>query len=311
MTSPQKVERKIYFYRINTGRDDAGRLISFNPQTTLDMIDKMPFIPNIGRYLVDDEGDATCGWIDEKSDPYYHLRFGKIRRSSLPQIEQSGTLSDLLVPVDSGLVEHVHVVFFPNNIVGSEFNYYGPRLSRLGYYLKVKNRSLYSNIFFEPLLRNNVLEQLEKIGEIRLFDLKIRSSFTSVIKEADHDLGSAFEANCKLLQPDNYGDEIEIVLRSGKGSRSLITEKIVNLVKRLSGREDLITEASRFRLKGKNNETGKVEHIDLLHDQLISKKQILKINEKSRALDPSDAYQAIHSAYNELKDQLELAVSLT
>ena len=46
------------------------------------------------------------------------------------------------------------------------------------------------------------------------------------------------------------------------------------------------------------------------HGYLISKKHILKLGEKNRALDPNDAYRAIHSAYDEQKDQLELAASL-
>lgn len=309
MTSPHKVERKIYFYRINTGRDNAGQLISFNPQTTLETIDNIPFVPDGRRYLVDDDGNAICAWIDNKNDPY-HLRFGRIRRSSLPQLEQSGTLSDLPVPPDSGLVEQVHVVFFSNNIVGSEFNFYGPRLSRLGYYLKVKVNGFNSNIIFEPLIRHDILEQLEKIGDIRILDLRIRPSFSSAIKEADTDLASAFEANRKIILPDDYGDEIQIVLHYGKHSRNMIVEKIVNFTKRLVGREDLKSGASRFKIKGKNNETCKVEDIDLLHGYLISKKHILKLGEKNRALDPNDAYRAIHSAYDEQKDQLELAASL-
>lgn len=68
-----------------------------------------------------------------------------------------------------------------------------------------------------------------------------------------------------------------------------------------------MTEASRFKLKGMNNETGRVEHIDLLHEQLISQKQILKLNKKVEPWIQSDAYNAIHVAYNQLIEQIESA----
>jgi len=305
-----KVERKIYFYRVNVGVDDKGQPITFDPKEEFNVISNLPFSSDNSRYLLDDDGNAICGWVDKEDDPY-HFRFGRIRRSSLPQLEQFGTLSDLPVPPDSGLVEQVHIVFFSNNIVGSEFNFHGPRLSRLGYYLRVKGNSPHPSINFETLLRHDVTSQIKRIGDIRLFDLRIRPSYISVIKEADQDLGSAFEANRKVFQNEDDGNEIQIVLHSGKSSRKLITEKIINVVRSIVGREDLITEASRFKLKGMNNETGRVEHIDLLHEQLISQKQILKLNEKSRALDTSDAYNAIHSAYDELREQIESAPSLT
>jgi len=45
-------------------------------------------------------------------------------------------LTDLNVQTFEGLVEPVHVVFFRGGLVGVEFNFYGPRPSRLGYYLQ-------------------------------------------------------------------------------------------------------------------------------------------------------------------------------
>ena len=69
------------------------------------------------------------------------MLFCQIRRTGLPQLEQAGTVSDLKIADNAGLVEAVHVVFFPDNIVGADFNFYGPRLSRLGYYLRVNPQS--------------------------------------------------------------------------------------------------------------------------------------------------------------------------
>lgn len=53
-------------------------------------------------------------------------------------MEQAGALSDLRIPTHAGLAETIHIVVFPDNIVGADFNFFGPRLSRFSRYLKEK-----------------------------------------------------------------------------------------------------------------------------------------------------------------------------
>jgi hypothetical protein len=44
------------------------------------------------------------------------------------------------IPDASILVGHVHAVFFPNETVSIDLNFYSPRLTRLGSYLTHKAR---------------------------------------------------------------------------------------------------------------------------------------------------------------------------
>jgi hypothetical protein len=144
------VERKIYFYRANVGTDGGGRPLAFNPTTALRHINGLRF-NDAGRYLV--EGDAAlCCWVD-RPNPRQRFRLGQIRRSGLPQVEQGGALTDLPIPANSGLVEAIHVVSFANNIVGSDFNFYGPRMSRLSVYLHEKAARRCPDVTFEPRRR--------------------------------------------------------------------------------------------------------------------------------------------------------------
>ena len=116
---PQPVKRKIYFYRANVGMDQGGRPLPFNVTPVLQHIGRLPFAP-AGRYL--DEGDIRlCCWIDQQN-PQPRFRLGQIRQSGLPQMEQYGQLTDLAIPANSGSAEAIHIVVFPNNIVGTEFN---------------------------------------------------------------------------------------------------------------------------------------------------------------------------------------------
>ena len=146
------LERKIHFYRANIGIDGGGKPLPFDPTAALAAITAMPFADGMaGRYLLDDDGNAVCVWPGS-AGVRTTLRFCQIRRTGLPQLEQGGTVSDLNLAADAGLLEPVHVAFFSDNIVGADFNFYGPRLSRLGYYLRVKSSNAVPIATFEPLL---------------------------------------------------------------------------------------------------------------------------------------------------------------
>ena len=197
--APPTLERKIHFYRADTGVDGGGRPLPFDPAPALTAIAGLPFADGpAGRYMVGDDGNAVCVWPGG-GRALQTLRFCQIRRTGLPQLEQAGTVSDLNIAADAGLLEPVHVAFFPDNIVGADFNFYGPRLSRLGYYLRVKSGNAVPLASFYPLLRHDVAEQLDHLTELRLFDLKVKASYVEIVRQADASLGDAFAANARVL----------------------------------------------------------------------------------------------------------------
>ncbi len=295
--------RKIYFYKADIGTDDSGLLLPFDPKPTLSIVNQLPFTEVGGRYLASNDDGAVCGWIDDHQGEKPRMRFGQIRRAGLPQIEQSGNLTDLDIAANAGLVEAIHVVFFPLNIVGVDFNFYGPRLSRLGNYLFAKCGEQAPCVTFHPLLRKDVVSELDHLTDIRLFDLKIRASFADTIRQADEDLGAAFNAARNV----GNAEEIEVVIRPARAGRLTMMERLIGVARALTGHGDLRSESSKFAIKGKRDDSERVELIDLLHDQLISKKQIVRMSERSRALDMSSAYDAIITAYEELGEELRAA----
>lgn len=300
---PQRVERKIYFYRADVGTDDGGRPLPFNPTAGLRHINGLPFTA-AGRYL--DEGDMRlCCWVD-RPNPRQRFRLGQIRRSGLPQVEQSGNLSDLQIPANSGLVEAIHVVAFANNIVGSDFNFYGPRMSRLSLYLHEKAAGRCPEVTFEPLLRQDVAAELDRLREIRMFHLKIRASYATTVAQAQQDLGAAFEAAARA----GNAEELEIVLKPRKYSRNALADRMLRAARTLARRGDLRTEASKFAVKGVRADTGEIEVVDILRDQLIARKEILRQSERGRALDSGSAYEAIERAFGELEEELNVAAGI-
>lgn len=292
------VERRIYFYKADAGRDAAGRLVAFDPVPVLRHLEGLPFTVD-GRYWDTGDGHNTCCWIDSvTSRP--RMRFGNVRRSGLPQVERRGEIDTLDIPAAAGLLEQVHVVFFGHNIAGSEFNFYGPRLSRLARYIAEKANGTCPPLTFEPLLRQDVMEQIGRLEDIRLLHLKIHASYADVVAEADQDLGSAFEAAARAGE----AEELEIILRPRAHSRQALSSRLLQTVKRLAHGRDLRQESTHFSIKGYDSETGRVETVDILRDQLISKQRIILQDERTRALDSASAYAAIAEAYEELRDEL-------
>ena len=200
------------------------------------------------------------------------------------------------------------MMFFSDNIVGADFNFYGPRLSRLGYYLHDKSDRKVPLATFHPLLRQDVAEQLDHLIEIRLFDFRVKTSYIETIPQADQSLGDAFAANARVLAGDV--EELELVLRPSKSGRRSALQRLIRPLKTLLRGRELRENAERFQIRGKHDETGKVELIDLLRDQLIARKQVLRIGERSRVVDEDLALRAIRAAHDELRDDLQQAASL-
>lgn len=298
------LERKIYFYRAEVGTDEHGAPLPFDPKPTLATILQLPFTDEGGRYFKGLEGEEYCAWVDDHQGEHPKMRFGLIRRAGLPQVEESGTLTDLNLATRAGLAESIHVVFFPNNIVGIDFNFHGPRLSRLATYMQMKCDGAFCGTF-SALLRNDVLAQLDRLSDIRLFDLKIRTSFAGRVAQADEDLGSAFEAARRM------GDtkELAVSIRPDKGGQTSMLDRLRQAGRSIATIMNFRDEASKFQICGKCEDSGKVEPIDLLRDQLISKKQIVRLSERGRALDKDSAYGAIIAAHTELSPALSLASS--
>lgn len=303
--APPTLERKIHFYRADIGVDGGGRPLAFDPAPALATINALPFSDgNNGRYLVADDGNAVCAWPGA-SGTLQSMRFCQIRRTGLPQLEQAGRVSDLNIATDAGLLEPVHVVFFSDNIVGADFNFYGPRLSRLGYYLRIKSGNALPLATFHPLLRNDVAEQLDHLTELRLFNLKVKPAYIQTIRQADASLGDAFAANARVLDGDS--EEIQLVLKPSKDTRNNALQRLLGPVKALARGRELRENAGLFQIKGKHDETNRVETIDLLRDQLIVRKQVLRLGERSRAVDADSVIQAIQTAHEELVAELRQA----
>lgn len=299
------VNRRIYFYRVCRGSSDSGYPIQFDPRPALESICAMSFT-NTGRYLTDDNGDSICLWpISNGQHP--SVRFSKIRRSALPQIEEEGALSELPISDRSGLVESIHGVFFENNIVGFEYNIHAPRVSRLGYYLTTKAGLEGPILSFDPILRVDVTQQLERLQEIRLLDIKASRGIASVLEDASSSLASTFSATERLITGN---DCITIRMSISPSNRRSALQRFINDLRSIVRTPDILAYMKKGSVRGKCVDSGRVETVDLLQDQFVVDAKVVRLNERTRAVDERSMIEQIERAYAGLKSQLESATSI-
>lgn len=302
------LERKIYFYRANIGNDEGGQPLTFDPVPALDVIDHLPFRDdNRGRYQVDADGNALSLRTISRS-PDVTLQFGRIRRNGLPLLERAGEVSDLPLDANAGLFETIHVVFFPNNIVGAEYNHYGPRVSRLGTFLSDKSDDAVPKADFRPILRGDAAQQLDRLTDLRMLDFSMLPAYAGIVRQANNSFYDALEAAGRAIANPK---SIQFVLKPDRQASQGFLRNMIGTLRNLVGSQDTLESADRLIVRGRCRDTDRVETIDLLKDQLISVKKIMRMNPRSRALEPGAAFQAIREAYAELRPQLELSASVS
>ena len=301
------VERTVHFYLADSGADESGRPLQFDPRPALKAIDSLPFQASPGgRYQQEAEGNVLCLFATKRQ--WDRVQFCRVRRSELPLLEQAGRLSELRIPTNAGLSEAIHVRFFANNIVGAMYNHFGPRVSALGPYLHVVSGRAIPPVAFRPLLNSDTTGLVDHLEDLRVLEFDIRRSFKSVIEDADVSLAAAFDSNEELLDSQ---ETISLVAKPERRTAQHLITRLRNPLRRILQRLDLHENVVRLRARGKRTDTGRVETIDFLGDRFASSQEVVRMGGRNRSLDSKSAFDAIARAYVQLRDDLELAASVS
>lgn len=300
------VTRKIHFYRIYAGHNLAGEPTPYDVKSVLEAIHGLDFKTD-APYLKVEGGFEFCCMVDELSSPQ-KVRFCKITRDDLPQIEHQGNLTDLELAENQGLAECVHAMFFPENIVGLEYNYNGLRVTRISEYLHAKSQNVSSNEpKFEELVERDAIEKLKHMRTVRKFSLKVRQSLFSSVEQAGGSLADTFRAARELGE----AKEIGLTLSVGHaGENETLGSKLINVAKTLITFKDMSNDVISGEIKGRSD-TGKMEVVDLLNAKLVAEKSIPRRGGRTSAPHKDFVYAAIEEAYNDFKDQFPSAVGVT
>lgn len=268
-------------------------------------LEALPFEGTSSRKVSLGDGDALCAWVDVQEMPS-RMRLASLRGSALPHAEEAGKLTPLMLGEAASLYEPIHVCFFPRRIVGVEFNFYGPRPTRIPQYLERVLGKLTTPFVLEPLLRHDAADQLERQRHIRVLDLKVRSSYVDEVEQLAGGLGAAL----RTARDFGSAQVVGLYLQPERYERGFLNDRIIAPVRRLARAPGVRENALTFTTKGVDEETGRMTEVDLLRDHLAMSKRIVRVDERSRAIDTHAAYAAIDEAYTELRPELERAASI-
>jgi hypothetical protein len=304
---PASIPRRIYFYRLKVVPDEDGRTRAFDVKSVFTDIGHLHFHEHTeanSRYMDAGHGHYLCVWPQVTSGKL-RISLGISRRSGLPKLEESGHKSSINAKPNQGVVEETHVVFFQNGIVGVEFNFYGPRISRLADYFSQKLPHL-PQIYFNGLISDDALKQLQNMEEIRLLCLRVRSDATDIFRAAARHLPGALRAASDQFD----APVVEVVFRAAPHSRRPLGQSVMDFLKSIVGVQSTRENAEILKARGVDKRTGEVEWFDFLRDKLVFVKRVAKENDRDRSVSSTDMFLQIEAAYNEQKEQLQEAVGI-
>lgn len=299
MISPGQVERKIYFYHANIGYADDGVPLSFDPIPTLQAITSTISMP--GWYEEESDGSAMCLFPDANGFQYPIARFGKVRRQGLPQLERAGQVSDLGITEDAGLLESVHVVFFPNNIVGAEYNHHGPRLGRLGNYLRTRSNGNLDRILMNPIMNSDAAAKLDALDELHLLRFHVLPSAIDIVSTEYTPIAEALDSLARALANPL---SLELVLRPTKDAERDYLREVRPPLQRLLRNLDFRREAKQVQAEGRRTGIRRLDDINLLKDDIVTSRAVSLANPRGKALETSSVVGAIIAAYNDMRAEI-------
>jgi len=297
--------RQVHFYRWRTVRpEDAGK---FNLQQAASLIGQLQFGTG-DRYQEIERGHDFCVWLPPTSGHSLPLRMqlGVSRRSGLPMLEEAGNISPLSIFERQGLLEVSHVVFFAGNVVGIELNSYGPRITRLPRYFRTKFPNELPAIVFEVLLRADVQEQLMRLREINLINLRLNRSRVDLDQERDESMFGTFRA----LMDNLDAPVVQIMARSQPRSGRSLPERALDQVRGIARHPDVMSAADTFKIQGREEVGDAFEELDLLRNQLIASREVARVQGRHRAIDPDAMFLAIENAHGDMAEEIARATAL-
>ena len=284
-------ERKIYFYRAFPQNPDPD--FELDREAICKAIKKLK---GTEQFYLDEGADKiTCGEVvSEKLPP--RIKLYAIRRENLPSRDTGqGIIEELQLRATEGLAEAIHIRLYPNSIIAAEFFYYGPRISRFQTFL---NQRCGQDLVIKELYRGDAIERALTFKDVRALRVKIHPSDLS--KQKASELG--FDGLMRTAKTFEAGVYADVTLRA-QGYDESFTEKVKGLLKKIKG-ENPAHLFANLEMEGKSLDSGNVEPLNLLSDQLVRVAQIPRESARTRALDSPAAFKAIHTAYDEVKEHL-------
>ncbi len=289
---PADVERSIYFYRVEMAPDggDWRRAEVLRGLAALQGEDQV-----LGL------GNDNYAWAKVDRVPTGQqtgrLRFFRDRRSNLPGFAQDFDPQELPIPDEAGLIEPTHVVLAGDGLIAAEYNHFASRIP--SQFASLLRRKLGMNLTIGTYVQGSIIEQLDRLGYIRLLEFSLVPS--PALEDELRDQGDFADAVASLSQAEG-GTRMNLRLSAERDNASW-TEQARDFAKKvlsLPGAQDGQT-AKVLRVTGHDPVSGGEEAVDLLKQKLVRRVDMEKTSVRSKVLNVSSAYSHIEDAVREVR----------
>ena len=305
------VECRIGYYRVDAGIDEAGNPVAFNLEPYLKHIDALPFDGVGTRRSFEDNGAVSC-WIDRLALPY-HIFLGMSHARGRSLTEKDGVRAPLALGPNRSLLQGIHAVLFfddPYWIVGCEYNFFGPRITRLTSYLSQKSSC--PNLSLLPLLRRDAERRLMSLQDVRLFSLRYHPSVVREEAKRKTRRSKAIDALDVIDEELEKGQvfEAEITLRSEAHSEDKLPRNLIEVMRKIFRNQSQYPEVVDAKIKGLSSLTGRVELVDILKAHITETVRVPRKVAADKPPESRDIYAAIERSYEKNREELLSATAL-
>lgn len=290
MARPRALERRVLFYQVFRGGTPVRSRREFDFTATFAAIGAMANDFNGRRERESDEASLSC-FVDSQNT----IRFGRIRSRNLPSRIDGERIDNIPVGRDGGLFEVTHLMYFDPGIIGAEFNFYAPRVSRLASYIAAK--TAIDNLEILPIAKGDAMSDLQRLDRLHRVNLKVATDALAGNRQR-------FQLFNRIANAADAPGVVTIAItlesESGRNSPPLGAE-IVNEVLGLARLPNINEVADRFIVDGYRPDATKLEAVDILSDELVGKRDFIQENSRSNTLDRAHAYATIADVFRQLE----------
>jgi hypothetical protein len=285
------LKRRLIFHRWGSvlGRAD------FDPRDTAARL--LREIDQDGDFAILDDGDAVTAVevVDiGGGDSPTNLRLFALRGANDRPFkwDSAGSVSPISLGAHEYPADVSHVSLWPDGVCAHDYAKNVPRISRLSHFLRRKMRDY---VRFDALYREDMLEKLKAMqGQIRSVEVAMSQ------RHAGESTGGVFGT----LLPENFGEKAPSIRfslgmgRYGPRDRYLDGETEEQVFALAEQADDFV---SNMVIRGKNQHSGRVETVNLLHERLQVEAEFHGSRTVSSMPEPHEVFLALDNAYKEFQ----------
>ena len=239
----------------------------------------------------------------ETGDSFVQGKILDIRTDAFPQLMDMNDdqIRDIDTKETEGIVEATHFVIATNMrepLLALEYNHYGPRPRDFVYCLHYLGRKaeLLNGLDFLACTRDDLESYQNSLGSISCVTAKVYRDNMDKLNNFDSGLYSAFSTVERLGESEYITLELSYDRRSeseiSEGKRTIMAA----INKFFQNRETASGVFDRFKVRARDNMTGKLKDFDLLNTWIRTELPSVQKYERSRVIVSSDILYQMHDA---------------